>query len=58
MDALKGVVYEDDRQVKILLTDKIFLKNSSESHFIFSVKILNTKIEGDLQKQLEILRAY
>src|SRR3989338_5988397 len=41
LDALKGVVYDDDKQVRVLLTDKIFLENTPESYCRFSVKILN-----------------
>ena len=52
LDALKGVVYEDDRQVKVLLTDKIFLKNTPESYYYFSVKILDSKTEKLLYKHL------
>ncbi len=52
LDALKGVVYEDDRQVRVLLTDKVFLENSSESYYRFSVKILDNKTEESLRKHL------
>jgi len=52
LDALKGVVYDDDMQVKVLVTDKIFLENSSESFYRFSVKILDKKTEKLLYKHL------
>ena len=52
LDALKGAVYEDDRQVKVLLTDKLFLENTPESYFRFSVKILDKKTEKLLYKHL------
>ncbi len=56
MDALKGVVYDDDMQVKILITDKHFLKNHNENYFIFSVKILNTRTEKLLLNNLARVR--
>jgi len=52
LDALKGVVYNDDMQVKVLLTDKIFLENKPESYYQFSVKILDKKTEKLLYKHL------
>lgn len=52
LDALKGVVYVDDKQVKVLLTDKIFLANTPESYCKFSIKILDAKSEKALYKQL------
>ena len=52
LDALKGAVYEDDMQVKVLLTDKIFLENKPESYYQFSVKILDKKSEKLLYKHL------
>jgi len=52
LDALKGVVYEDDMQVKVLLTDKLFLEHTSESYYKFSVKILDKKTESQLYKHL------
>ena len=41
MDALKGPVYKDDSQVKILWTYKEFLEKSQESYYRFSVTILD-----------------
>jgi hypothetical protein len=41
LDALKKVVYLDDSQVKILWTEKLFLKNEQESYFSICVKILD-----------------
>lgn len=52
LDALKGVVYLDDAQVKVLLTDKIFLENKPESYYQFSIKILDKKTEKLLYKHL------
>lgn len=52
LDALKGVVYEDDMQVKVLVTDKIFLENTPESYYRFSIKILDKKTEKLLYKHL------
>lgn len=52
LDALKGVIYEDDMQVKVLLTDKIFLENQQENYYTFSVKILKKKTEKQLYKHL------
>lgn len=52
LDALKGVVYKDDMQVKVLLTDKIFLENKPESYYQFSVKVLDKKTEKLLYKHL------
>jgi Holliday junction resolvase RusA-like endonuclease len=56
LDALKGVVCEDDCQVKILLTDKVFLEKNSESYFLLSVKILNNNVEKILEKRMAKLR--
>ena len=44
LDALKGVVYFDDSQVKILWTDKRFLQKEQESYFQIAIKILSEKI--------------
>jgi Holliday junction resolvase RusA-like endonuclease len=55
LDALKGVVYEDDMQVKVLLTDKIFLEDEPESYYQFSVKILDKRSEILLYKHLSII---
>jgi len=44
LDALKNVVYFDDSQVKILWTEKEFLKNAQESFYRISVKILDKNI--------------
>lgn len=46
LDALKGPVYIDDSQVSILITYKDFLKNSQESYYRFSVKILIGNLIG------------
>jgi len=56
-DALKGVVYDDDSQVKILVADKLFLKNSSEFYYKFSIKILSPRIEKLIRHSLEKVRA-
>jgi len=56
LDALKGVVYDDDRQVKILLTDKVFLEKSSESYVLFSVKFLTKRLEKLLERRMAQLR--
>lgn len=56
LDALKDVVYEDDKQVKLLVTDKFFLKNTKDCYYTFSVKILTPKVEGLLQKNLAKVR--
>jgi hypothetical protein len=58
LDALKDVVYLDDRQVKIVLADKIFLEHKMESYFVFSVKILNRKSEKLMNKHLGRLGRY
>ena len=52
LDALKDAVYEDDKQVKVLLTDKMFLKDQQESYYKISVKILDRKAESMLDKHL------
>ncbi|MEJ0054067.1 MAG: RusA family crossover junction endodeoxyribonuclease [bacterium] len=52
LDALKEVVYEDDKQVKVLLADKIFLKHKPESYFQFSIKVLDEKTERLLYRHL------
>jgi len=44
LDALKKVVYLDDSQVKILWTEKEFLKNAQENFYRISVKILDENI--------------
>jgi|GEM_PF-2798153 len=44
LDALRGPVYDDDSQVKFLITYKDFLENSQESYFRFTVKILNKNL--------------
>ena len=40
LDALKGVIYDDDNRVKILLTQKHFLKRDQVSSYHISVTIL------------------
>jgi len=42
LDALKRVVYYDDKQVKVLFADKIFLQNEEASWFLIEVKLLYT----------------
>jgi Holliday junction resolvase RusA-like endonuclease len=56
LDALKGVVYDDDRQVRILLTDKVYLEKSSESYVLFSVKFLSKGSEKLLERRMAQLR--
>ena len=52
LDALKTVIYQDDAQVKILWTEKIFLKNEQTSYYRIGVKILTV----DSYKQLSLLK--
>ena len=51
LDALKGPVYSDDSQVKILFTYKELLDNSQESYYRFSIKILNKTISNKIIKE-------
>lgn len=44
LDALKGPVYQDDSQVKILWTCKELLKDSEESYYSFVIKILDDSL--------------
>ena len=41
LDALKGVVYDDDRQVHMLWTQKIFLLSEEESYYRITIKMLD-----------------
>jgi Holliday junction resolvase RusA-like endonuclease len=41
LDAMKGPVYDDDSQVKLLWTEKKFLKGEEQSYYRISVKILD-----------------
>ena len=50
LDAMKGPIYPDDCQVKVLWTYKELLNESQESHFSFIVKIIN-------QEQEEVISA-
>lgn len=55
-DALKDAIYQDDNQVNVLLCNKIFLKNTSESYFRFTVKIIDRKVDDYIQKVFDSLR--
>ena len=44
LDALKGVIYDDDTQVHILWTQKMFLKNETESYYRVAIKVLDSKV--------------
>ncbi|MCX6765764.1 MAG: RusA family crossover junction endodeoxyribonuclease [Candidatus Moranbacteria bacterium] len=55
LDALKGVVYFDDSQVKMLWTHKAFIINSQESFFRISVKILDEEIIKRISSQISRL---
>jgi Holliday junction resolvase RusA-like endonuclease len=48
LDAMKGAVYLDDSQVRMLWTHKAFLKNSQESFYRISVKILNKRLASKI----------
>ena len=43
LDALKGVVYDDDTQVHKLWTQKRFLQKEAESYYRVAIKILDSK---------------
>lgn len=55
LDALKDVVYFDDSQVKMLWTHKAFIKNSQESFFRISIKILDEEIIRRISSQISRL---
>ena len=40
LDALKGVIYDDDAQVHLLWTQKSFLKKEAESYYRVAIKML------------------
>ena len=44
LDALKGVVYDDDTQVHKLWTQKTFLKQEEESYYRIAIKILGSTV--------------
>ena len=44
LDALKGVIYDDDTQVHILWTQKLFLESEEESYYHIAVKLLDDGI--------------
>lgn len=48
LDAMIGVVYLDDSQVRMLWTHKVFLKNSAEFFYRISVKILNKRLASKI----------
>jgi Holliday junction resolvase RusA-like endonuclease len=55
-DALKKAVYIDDSQIDVLLCNKSFLKNTSESFFRITVKILDEKTRFFLEKRMDSFR--
>lgn len=55
-DALEDAVYVNDNQVEVLICNKIFLKNTSESYFRFTVKIIDKKVETLMNKTLDSFR--
>ena len=55
-DALEGAVYQNDNQVNVLLCNKIFLKNTSESYFRFTVKSIDKKVNDYIQEVFNSFR--
>jgi len=58
LDALKGPIYADDSQVKILLTHKEYFENAQESYFRFTVKILNKSLSKLIFEDLNKYQRY
>ena len=52
LDALKSVIYIDDRQVKMIWSEKVFLRSENNSFFQIKIKILNDKIINQIKKYL------
>ena len=44
LDALKSVIYDDDTQVHILWTQKLFLKKEVESYYRVAIKMLDRRV--------------
>ena len=55
LDALKGVIYDDDNQVKILWTQKRFSKEDQISSYRISVKILAPTAERVVGNLMQVL---
>ena len=55
LDALKGVIYDDDNQVKMLWTQKYFSKEDQISSYRISVKILTPAAEKAIGNLVRVL---
>lgn len=53
LDAMKGPVYIDDSQVKLLWTEKKFLKGEEQSYYRISVKILDNILYKKISKYMK-----
>ena len=53
LDAMKGPVYKDDSQVKLLWTEKKFLEHEEQSYYRISVKILDNSLCKKIGKYMK-----
>lgn len=56
LDALKGPVYKDDSQVKVLWTYKHYIRKSQESYYSFIVKFLDKSQEEIISSMQQLYR--